>query len=126
MTPFLAAGVSPPHTGVKSAAALARGGSFSWASGYQTLSGPCQRPNHGTFSVCSIALESMPTAARPSADWCSTTPPCMSSPLGQPPVQWKKSPLTPTVVICGDASRSMDETVCRPMIVPFESSGVSL
>ena len=68
----------------------------------------------------------MPTAARPSADWCSTMPARISSPLGQPPVQLKKSPLTPTVVICGDAARSIDDTRSRPLIVPFESSGVSL
>src|SRR5690349_6120409 len=126
VTPLLAGATSPPQTGVKSAAAFARGGSFSCDTGYQTLSGPCQRPAHGTLSVCSVALVSTPTAARPSADWCSTTPPCISNPLGQPPVQWKKSPLTPTVVICADASRSIAETVSRPMIVPFESSGISL
>src|SRR6185312_13860977 len=93
----LTAGTSPPHTGVKSATAFLRGGSFSCETGYQTLSGPCQRPNHATRSACNVALVSMPTAARPSADWCSTTPDRISSPLGQPPVQLKKSPLTPTV-----------------------------
>src|SRR4051812_46169388 len=51
----LAAGVRAPHTGVNSDTAFARGGSFSWAIGYQTLSGPCQRPNHGTLSACSVA-----------------------------------------------------------------------
>src|SRR5262249_5637763 len=126
VTPFLTAGVLPPQTGVNSAAAFGRGGSFSCEIGYQAPSGPCQRPNHGTLAVCSVAPVSMPTAARPSADWCSTTLLRINSPLGQPPVQWKKSPLTPTVVICDDTSRSIADTVSRPMIVPFESSGVSL
>src|SRR5947207_2725498 len=49
----------------------------------------------------------------------------MSKPLGQPPVQLKKSPLTPTVVIWGDAARSIDDTVSRPVIVPLDRSGVS-
>src|SRR5947208_1639930 len=119
-------GVFDPHTGVKSATESLRAGSFSWATGFQIASAPCQRPYHGTRSACSVAVVSMPTAARPSADWCSTTPARMSSPLGQPPFQLKKSPLTPIVVICADASRSISETVSRPTIVPFESSGISL
>src|SRR3954454_6704734 len=53
-------------------------------------------------------------------------PPRISSPLGQPPVQLKKSPLTPTVVICGETARSIEETRSRPLIVPFESNGLSL
>ena len=62
------AGVLPPHTGVNRATEFLRGGSLSCATGYQTLSGPCQRANQGTRSACSVALASMPTAARPSAD----------------------------------------------------------
>src|SRR5437870_11359713 len=50
----------------------------------------------------------------------------MSSPLGQPPIQLKKSPLTLIVVICGDTRRSIDDTVSRPVIVSFESDGVTL
>src|SRR5919197_2228206 len=101
----LTPGVWPPHTGVNSATEFLRGGSFSCETGYQTPSGPCQRPYQGTRSACSVALVSMPTAARPSADWCSTTPPCINRPLGQPPFQLKKSPLIPTVVICDETVR---------------------
>jgi hypothetical protein len=38
----------------------------------------------------------------------------------------KKSPLTPIVVIWAETRRSIDETVSRPVIVPFESSGARL
>ena len=61
-------GVFDPHTGVKSASEFLRAGSFSCATGFQTASAPCQRPYHGTRSACSVAVVSIPIAARPSAD----------------------------------------------------------
>src|SRR5437763_15514298 len=68
----------------------------------------------------------MPRAERLSAGWCSITPPRTRRPLGQPPTQLKKSPLTPIIVICDATRRSIDDTVSRPVIVSFDSNGVTL
>src|ERR671936_1909527 len=61
----LTAGGSPPQTGVNKATEFPRGGSFNCDTGYQTPSGPCQRPYHGTRSAWSVALVSIPTDGRP-------------------------------------------------------------
>ena len=68
----------------------------------------------------------MPSADLFVAAWCSNTPSRMKRPLGQPPLQLKKSPFVPTVVICDETRRSIDDTVSRPVIVPFERSGARL
>ena len=124
-TPFTG-GVVAPHTGVKSAAEFPFGGSFSCEIGYASVLKPFQIALNETRSTCRFPEVSMPTDERLTLDWCSSTPPCISSPLGQPPSQLKKSPLTPIVVICDETCRSMDDTVSRPVIVPFESNGVRL
>ena len=107
-------------------ALFACGGSFSCPSGYRIVLNPHQLALNGTRSTCSVPVESMPSVERLSAGWCSTVPPRMSNPLGQPPSQLKKSPLTPIVVSCDETRRSIDDTVSRPVIVSFESSGARL
>ena len=62
---------------------------------------------------------------RPAAGWWSSTPERMSTPVGCPLVQLKRSPFTPVTVAAAVRRRCIEVTVSRPEIASFESTGFS-
>ena len=120
----LACGVAAPQTGVKSEMPCAPG---RWLRPLSALSGPepCHWPSIVTRSMIRLPSSVMPSVERFGCGGASSTPDCISIPLGRPSSNVKRSPLTPATFALDMARFCIDVTVSRPRSVSFESSGRS-
>ena len=120
----VACGVAAPQTGVKSEIPCAPG---RWLRPLSALSGPepCHWPSIVTRSMSRLPSSVMPSVERLGCGGASSTPDCISIPLGRPSSQVKRSPLTPATFALDMARFCIDVTVSRPRSESFESSGRS-